>query len=192
MSKNWQSVCKAAGTATIIAFFSVGTGGVLHCENIQARSKTGYPVIDSLHAAESRRRKEESQFVGDLRFIRAVLTLRIGQLGEIFGVSRQTAHSWLKGSSANSDKVVRAMEIANAITQSLRIDNYFPSAPATRILKSGYNLVESLSKGEPAGSIIKELVKLDEFDRAEREFVSSKIATRKRQDRGTQDLDSFG
>ena len=127
----------------------------------------------------------------ELMSIRDVLRLSVAETAQLFGVSRPTIYSWLRGNSINCENANRLHAIANALTPHLRVLESQVGRVAHRVIEGRTTLLQSLAAGKSADQAISQLAEILSRETAQRERLALRLQGRS-VTRSSADLDTLG
>lgn len=193
MSQTAPTWTPAATKATFLLAVAIGTGGLSTTE-LYARKSTALregtapvqpqPKLEA--AAISSIEKER------LSAIRRLLRIGVGDVGKMFGVSRQSVYDWLGGKQPSTERADRIFELTNALFDR-RIDlESTQGRVGTRVLEAGETFVEMIARGVNAEEAVQQLVSVFSTDRTDMFALSNRLRERRQNDHGTNDYESEG
>lgn len=188
-SPAWKPV---ATNATFLLAVAIGTGGLstteLYARKSQALLEGTAPVLPQ-PKFEAKSASIEIERLGS---IRSLLRIGVGDVGKMFGVSRQSVYDWLSGKQPSQERVARIAEVSNALLEQ-RVDlEAIQGRVGTRLLPSGETLVQIIANGGQAESALRQLISVFSHDTADREALTARLRERKRSGYGANDFDSQG
>lgn len=110
-------------TATLYGALAVGTGGIISEPNVLGyRDLCSWPTL-TLRPARQAKITVNAPLQGvteQIQILRDVLGLRMSEVAQIFGVSRQAAYSWLSGSQPKPEIARRIWHLSHT-AESIRV-----------------------------------------------------------------------
>jgi transcriptional regulator with XRE-family HTH domain len=102
-------------TAVALIVLAVGTGGGYSAANANLISESKNAPVVTINSTPSAERKATTQEVSISRAILQIrdrLGLKMSEVADIFGVSRQAVYLWLKGENLKSEYVQRVWQLS--------------------------------------------------------------------------------
>lgn len=176
-----------AAAVTLIGVLA-GTGGNVSAKQIFKHFGTGSASRATL---DSQAAEPDQGLAIELMSIRDVLRLSVAETAQLFGVSRPTIYSWLKGNSISPENADRLRAIANALTPHLHVLEAQVGRVARRAIEGRTSLLQTLAAGTSADQAISQLAGILARETAQRERLARRLLDRSG-NRGSADLDTFG
>jgi transcriptional regulator with XRE-family HTH domain len=166
------------GTVSLLGALVAGTGGIFDVDNTAkvpyltncsivrlkvAEGEEVSPVRDALSIAER------------LQHLRDVLGLKMSELADIFGVSRQAAYAWLSGTIPKGEIVKKIWTFSNDVEKLRRAGVSRPELFTHRpVLQDGRSLFDLLVDGSPLDKAIAVIISTAEKEAISRSEASAR------------------
>lgn len=175
--------------AVLATAFLVGTGGASTADYLTKRSERGYKLSEVEVAPYGAEALERSP-AENVAIIRRVLKPAVGDLAELFGVSRQAVYDWLKGSNPSEENAGRLKDLAKAAE--LIASSGVSTLPnlLTRALPGGGDLIAVVRSGRSALDAAHSLVAMLQREQRQRADIAARLAGTRRRDVDPRDAGS--
>jgi transcriptional regulator with XRE-family HTH domain len=175
-------------TVVALAVLAVGTGGGYSEANaslIPESMSAAVVTINSTPSAERKTPTQEASIPRAILQIRDRLGLKMSEVADIFGVSRQAVYLWLKGENLKSEYVQRVWQLS-LIAERLQLagidrPEHFIHRPLSPEGSTPFQLLVSGADVESALALLKEQFNAEQSSR-EKSFAEHQDTRHRKQD----------
>lgn len=186
-----------SGAATfqdrILHYCTAGTFGLLTPMYLRASSATANWNINKIEfeGAQIVEAEALSSVASDIKHIRHILKISVTELSNIFGVSRQAVHEWIKGGTLSPRNAYRLSEFARAADVFLESGIDMTPAVIRRKVSGGQSLLDSVREGGNVIDMARSLVDTLSRETQQRQRLSSRLEGRQKPTKANVDFETL-
>ena len=172
----------------LAAFLMVGTGGELNADRLSQLCGTG--SLASFARAITARGEQPAPAV-QIQAIKDALRLSVAELGDLFGVTRQSIYNWQNGNAIDPSHAERLRNIAGAVEQHFELLAAQTGHIARRAIQGRDTLLQVLKSGGDPQEAFARLADILTREAAQRDRLAKRLQARTGS-RGAADIDTLG